>query len=252
MTIENKFNAALKHATESAFELSYQQLTSLIDYTCLNTGATHSDIQTLAIKASEHRVAAVCVYSQHLNMIPEGLPLVRATVVNFPRGDSPLPEVLDSIDQISRDYHVNEIDYVFPYQTYQACDYTRAISHCHSAYTRCQEHGLVFKVILETGAFSSLEMIYQLSLEIIDSGCDFLKTSTGKISQGASIPAAFAMLLAIQTRHSSCGLKLSGGIRSAEQAMAYVKLAHSMLHKEPENSWLRFGTSSLLDTGALP
>ncbi len=247
MTLENKLDITLKQIVDFDVSISLKQLISTIDYTCLDTDATLHDIQLLATKAAQHHVAAVCVYPQHLDLISEALPLTRATVVNFPGGNDSLAHVLDSIETISNQHHVNEVDYVFPYQIYLTGDQAFALSHCRAVYRLCKQQQLVFKVILETGAFPSLDSIHQLSLQLIDSGCDFLKTSTGKISKGASIPAAFAMLLAIQESQSSCGIKLSGGIRTIEQAVPYIQLACFILKKQLDNSWFRLGASALLD-----
>lgn len=246
MTIEDKLKQTLLQIKESAEKVSQPQLMSLIDYTCLNPDASDEDIKSLAVKAMEHHVAAVCIYSKHLDIIPKSCHIRRATVVNFPTGSEPLSNVLDSIKRIKNQHQVDEIDYVFPYQMYLSGNENIALSHCQTVSSLCKELHLTFKVILETGAFSSLEKIHDLSLNVIQIGADFLKTSTGKIPQGASIPAAFAMLLAIQENGSSCGIKLSGGIKTVEQAIAFVQLAQFMLKKNPDASWLRLGTSVLL------
>ncbi len=248
MNIEERLNQTLKLVEESAVPITRQQLISLIDYTCLKTDASIKDIETLAAKAVELHVAAVCIYPQHLDIIHQKSPIVRATVVNFPTGEEPLHQVLESIEHIKSEHQVDEIDYVFPYQTYLSGNEAIALSHCQAVASLCKQHHLTFKVILETGAFSSLDMIHDLSLKVIQTGCDFLKTSTGKIPHGASIPAAFAMLLAIKESHTSCGIKLSGGIKTVEQATAYVQLAQFMLNKTPDASCLRLGASSLLET----
>lgn len=246
MTIQDRLHQTLEMLAKSALPVTTQeQLISLIDYTCLNLDASIEDIKSLYATASELNVAAICIYPKHLDIIPPQLPIIRATVVNFPAGDEPLTHVLEAMERIKHDHHVHEIDYVFPYQTYLSGNQTQALSHCKTVAQHCKQLDLTFKVILETGAFSSLNMIYDLSLAVIQTGCDFIKTSTGKISQGASIPAAYAMLSAIQDSHTTCGLKLSGGIKTIEQARAYVQLAEFMLNKAPNASWLRLGTSSI-------
>jgi deoxyribose-phosphate aldolase len=247
LTIAHKYRTTLQACLESTLIYTPNQLIPLIDYTCLENHATPLDIQTLSNKAFTHKVAAVCVYPEHLAFIPPSLPLIRATVINFPGGNDAIELVLHAIEQISSTGMAHEIDYVFPYQAYLNGDENFALSHCHQAYKACKQRGLLFKVIIETGAHPSMQSIYDLCKRIIDSGCDFLKTSTGKISQGASIEAAFAILLAIQESGADCGIKLSGGIKSVEQAIEYVKLAQIMLNTPPNATWLRLGASSLLD-----
>ena len=245
MTIQDSLHQTLEMLAKSDLPVTQEQLISLIDYTCLKLDASAEDIQSLYTKASELNVAAICIYPQHLDIVPRQLPIIRATVVNFPAGDEPLTHVLEEMERIKHEHLIHEIDYVFPYRAYLSGNPSKALSHCKTVAQHCKQLDLTFKVILETGAFSLLNMVYDLSLAVIQTGCDFLKTSTGKISQGASIPAAYAMLSAIQDSQVMCGLKLSGGIKTIEQARTYIQLAEFMLKKAPDASWLRLGTSSI-------
>ena len=224
-----------------------KNIPSLIDLTLLDHQATVHDINQLTTKGIQKHVAALCVLPQHLDLIPETSPIPRATVVNFPTGNESRPQVLQAIDYIATHHIINEIDYVFPYQAYLDGDRDHALSCCAEAFKHCQEHGLLFKVILETGALPSSEMIYQLSTDVINNGCDFLKTSTGKITTGATLPAATAMLSAIIDSKKTCGIKLSGGIRTIEQAESYILLAEDMMKATVDKSWFRLGASGLLD-----
>lgn len=227
--------------------MSRQELISVIDLTCLDLKATPDQISALGKKGCDTGVAAVCIFPQHLDCISPHLNITRATVVNFPSGEESESDVVHSIQQIANQHRVDEIDYVFPYKTYLEGQHDIALAHCFAAYSQCKHQGLLFKVIIETGAFESLDSIYNVSLKIIQSGCDFLKTSTGKIQTGATIPAAFAILSAIRDSQSSCGIKLSGGIKTVEQALSYANLAQHMLHKSPNKTGFRLGASGLLD-----
>jgi deoxyribose-phosphate aldolase len=219
----------------------------LIDLTLLDINASANDIQALAIKAQAYDVAAVCIFPDQLDFIPSEIELKRATVVNFPGGDEPLSQVLSQIENIIATQKVDEIDYVFPYQAYLSGHKAEAIEHSHEVIQRCKQHHLIVKVILETGAIPSTEMIYEMSSNIIKSGSDFIKTSTGKIPQGATLPAAFAMLKAILDSQSHCGLKVSGGVKTIEQALSYMKLAEETLNRPVDKTWFRIGASSLLE-----
>ena len=227
--------------------ISLQNIPALIDLTRLDSQATPDEIAALSTKAAQHHVAALCVLPQHLDLIPTTNTIPRATIVNFPSGNEPHHHVLQAIDNIAAHHHVNEIDYVFPYQSYLSDNSAYALSCTTEIYQRCKQHGLLFKVILETGALPSSDMIYQLSLDVINAGCDFLKTSTGKIAIGATIPAATAMLSAIIESKKTCGIKLSGGIRTIEQAISYIQLAEDMMGLNVNNRWFRIGASGLLD-----
>ena len=76
-----------------------------------------------------------------------------------------------------------------------------------------------------------------------------MKTSTGKIPAGASLDAARSMLEAIAAADRPVGLKPSGGIRSFDEAMAYVDLADSVMGEGwATPATFRFGASGLLDS----
>ncbi len=250
MNIDAKLTAALhdiEHVHSDKNIISTKDIISLIDLTHIDGNATAHDIDGLATKAMKNQVAAICVLPKHLDYISPNINIKRATVINFPTGNKPHLEVLKTIEQTIAFKTIDEIDYVFPYQAYLAQNQRMALSYCHEAYKLCKQHQLTFKVIIETGALPSNEIIYELSQEIINRGCDFLKTSTGKITHGATIPAVFAILAAIVDNNSTCGIKVSGGIKTIEQALSYMQLAHYMFQRKLDNTNFRLGASSLLD-----
>ena len=250
MNLENRLTDVLRDihsAMQAGSAMPSKDIIPLIDLTLLDTHATPYDINALAMKANHHQVAAICVLSEHLNYVSPDIHVKRATVANFPSGAMPHQRVLKTITQTATHCHVDEIDYVFPYQAYLSGNQVTALSNCHEIYTLCKQHKLTFKVILETGALPSIDMIYNLSTAIIDNGCDFLKTSTGKIPTGATIPAVFAMLAAQVDSDIPCGIKVSGGIKTTEQALSYMRLAQYMFNCTLDSSRFRLGASSLLD-----
>ena len=91
-----------------------------------------------------------------------------------------------------------------------------------------------------------MRTIYQLCIELLTSQCDFLKTSTGKIPQGASLPAVFAILSAIKDSGKTCGIKISGGIKNPQQARNFAYLAELIMQKKISKDWFRIGASNLL------
>lgn len=245
MMFDDKCRMALKEVVLSDIQCEPQLIRSLVDLTHLQENATPETIQELALKAMEYGMAAVCVFPKNLDDIPTHFSLKRATVVNFPTGNEHLTSILNTIDRIQLNQSADEIDYVFPYQAYLNGHHDMALSHCEAVYQHCRQHQLLFKVILEVGAFPSIESIYQLSQQVIGNGCDFLKTSTGKIEKGATLEAVYAMLLAIKNSQTPCGIKCSGGIKTMDQAFNYVQLAQFMLNQTPHPSWIRIGTSAL-------
>lgn len=221
-------------------------LASLIDLTLLDKEARQDQIGKLLTKAEQYQVAAICMYPEHYSNLPQTT-IKKATVVNFPDGEQPLTQVLNEMEEAITQYQINEIDYVFPYQTYHNNQETEALKHYQQVLRKCKEYDVSFKVILETGFFHDKETIYRLAREVLESPCDFLKTSTGKIAQGASPLAAFCLLSAIKDSNSTCGIKLSGGIKTVETAYQYMHMAEVFMEKPLDDTWFRIGASSLVD-----
>ena len=114
----------------------------------------------------------------------------------------------------------------------------------------CREATL--KVILETGALKTAANIHKASVLSLYSGADFLKTSTGKVYEGATPEAAYVMCNAIKSYYgktgNKAGFKVSGGVASVEDAVKYYTIVKEILG----NEWLsptlfRVGASRLAD-----
>lgn len=245
MNLEQRYQTMLNTLnSQTLFSYTEQQIYSLVDLTCLNEQATATDLQQLAQRAQQFNVAAICVYPQHLAAFNHMGMIKRATVVNFPTGQQPIAQVLQQIEHALYQ-QVDEIDYVFPYQLYLSGQQEAALGHVQTAYQRCKQQACTFKIILETGAWPSMASIYQLSTELLQLGCDFLKTSTGKIAVGATESATFAMLAAIKDSQFACGIKLSGGIRTIAQASRLMHVVEYLAKEPLSPTWFRLGTSGL-------
>jgi deoxyribose-phosphate aldolase len=103
------------------------------------------------------------------------------------------------------------------------------------------------KLIIESGELPLPEMVRQASRIGLDAGVDFLKTSTGKTTHGASLDAARLMLECIAMQPHRVGFKASGGIRTVADAAGYIALVREHLGDDAvAPSRLRFGASGLL------
>lgn len=231
-----------------------QQLFSLLDLTSLNeadTPETIADLCTRAATTTGH-VAAVCVYPQFIPLVKEYLgpesPIKIATVANFPSGTLSLTETLASI-QMSLQAGATEIDVVFPYHDFLNGKQEAAKTFIQACRAACPAP-IVLKVILETGVLNDPVAIREASRDVLYAGADFIKTSTGKVAQGATLAAARAMLEIIAELtpilNRSLGFKASGGIRTFVQAAEYLQLAAAILGKEwVQPTTFRIGTSRL-------
>jgi deoxyribose-phosphate aldolase len=107
------------------------------------------------------------------------------------------------------------------------------------------------KTILATGELGTLRNVYRASLVAMMAGADFIKTSTGKETENATLPVSLTMVRAIRaylerTEHR-VGFKPAGGIRSAKDALTWLILMKEELGREwVEPQLFRLGASTLL------
>jgi deoxyribose-phosphate aldolase len=221
-----------------------------MDLTSLGEDDDEASTKRLCVKAIGRAgsVAAVCVWPKLAkvarSLLPEGFKV--AAVANFPSGAQSLESVLEEI-KMALDGGANEIDVVFPYKSF--LDGSASSESCASFVSACKKAcgSATLKVILESGAYPSLQLVRAASEAALLGGADFLKTSTGKIEKGASLGAARAMMDAIASRPGSvAGFKASGGVRTVADASSYLDLAREVMKVDADPARFRIGASGLL------
>lgn len=240
----------LMSATEPSLRELAARVLPLIDLTSLGEDDTPAHIQAMCARAREHGLpAAVCVYPEHITTARRALAgtgVRIATVVNFPDGGSD-PARVERETRRALAAGADEIDLVLPWRALLAGDHDGARAVVAAARTACAAPALL-KLILETGELAAPEQIRAAAELGIAAGVDFLKTSTGKVKVNAT-PAAATILLDVIAAHGGrCGFKAAGGIRSLDDARAYLQLARERLGE----AWitpahLRIGASALYD-----
>lgn len=219
----------------------------LVDLTSLNDDDTPERIDKLCADARAAGVAAVCVFGPFVAQcrdLLDGSETEVATVVNFPRGGAEIAPVVDEV-RAAVDNGADEIDTVIPLDAAEAGD-VATVEVLVAAVVEAAD-GRPVKAILETGRLAERQVIEAAGWAAVAGGARFLKTSTGKIDVGASLEAAEAILGVIASTEDPVGLKVSGGVRTTEDAAAYLALADQMLGP----GWVspttfRFGASGLL------
>ncbi|MCF6764188.1 deoxyribose-phosphate aldolase [Thiotrichales bacterium 19S3-7] len=231
-----------------------ETIISLIDLTYLDDQGNDAQVEALCQKANNlvTPVASICIYPRAIQTARAQLnkEIAIATVINFPTGNLALDQVIAEAE-FALMQGADEIDLVIPYQNYlkHAQADNQSIELVKAIKAVCQNKCL--KVIIESGELKSPQLIRQASIDAIDGGADFIKTSTGKVAIGATLDAASIMLDVIKDCKAYevvCGFKASGGIRCEEDAISYLELAEEKLGKgfiHPKT--FRFGASSLLD-----
>ncbi|MGH6913423.1 MAG: deoxyribose-phosphate aldolase, partial [Geminicoccales bacterium] len=172
-------------------------------------------------------------------------PLKLATVANFPDGSDDLSRAMRETEAAIA-AGADEVDVVAPIGAILDGDVglvTELVQACRQA---ASERTL--KVILETGRLLEPARITAAARAAIMAGPDFLKTSTGKLAPGATLEAAAVLLAVLEEADGRVGIKLSGGIRTAQQAAGYLHLVdHFMGSGWTSPSTVRFGATALLD-----
>lgn len=235
-------------ATARMIDLAIRSL----DLTSLEGTETPKQIQELCEKALQAAVAAVVVYPPHVATAAaalKGSSVKVATVVGFPVPAEPLAKRLAEIHS-AVELGASEIDIVIDNDAIAG----QRLEEAAEAISLSKEavDPAILKVILETGVLQSEERIRRAAMLAMSAGADFLKTSTGKVPAGATPEAAAALMRAVGDFHGqtgkAVGVKVSGSVRTTEQALGYI----SLLERELGEGWLtpnrfRIGASSLLD-----
>jgi deoxyribose-phosphate aldolase len=223
----------------------------LLDLTSLEASDTEAKIADLCRRAVTPfgKVAAVCVYprfARQCRVALEHSGVRVAAVVNFPDGGADAGAA-GSECRAAVAEGAQEIDMVLPFEELRrgkAAAARKVVAACRKA---CGKNVLL-KVILETGVLAEPGLIASASRLAIAEGADFIKTSTGKRQPAATPEAARVMLEAIRGAKRPVGFKAAGGVRSVDQAQAYVALAEEIMGA----GWcapatFRIGASGLLD-----
>lgn len=226
----------------------------LMDLTTLNDDDTDAKVIELCknAKTPVGNTAAVCIYPRFIpvakkQLREQGTPDVRvATVTNFPHGNDDI-DIAVAETKAAVAYGADEVDVVFPYRALIAGNEEVGFELVKQCKAACGD--VLLKVIIETGELKEEALIKKASEICIKAGADFIKTSTGKVPVNATPEYARMMLEVIRDMGvaESVGFKPAGGVRTAEDAAAYLAMADEILG----DNWVdarhyRFGASSLL------
>lgn len=209
-------------------------------------------VQALGMEGERLSVGAVCVYHDMVSTAVEalrgsGVP-VAAVSTGFPAGLSPLETRLAEI-RASVAAGAEEIDVVISRQQALAGDWPALYRELQSFREACGHAHL--KVILATGELGTLRTVARASLVAMMAGADFVKTSTGKESENATLPVSLTMARTVRDYAErsgyAVGFKPAGGIRQAKEALAWMILMREELGRRwLEPDLFRFGASTLL------
>ena len=193
-------------------------LARLIDHTVLKPDTTEADIRVLCAEARANCFASVCISPVWVPVAAEelqGATSVVCTVVGFPSGAVRTPVKAFETAQAVAD-GASEIDMVIGIGRLKSAMYAEVEADIRAVVEAAQ--GRTVKVILETALLTDEEKVIACVLAQ-NAGADFVKTSTGFASGGAS-PQDVALMRRVVG--DTMGVKASGGIRSLEDAQTMV------------------------------
>lgn len=234
---------------------------SMIDLTTLEGSDTPGKVRHLSAKAvcpgplhpEIPSCAAVCVYP---NLVEVASAAVRGTGVRvasvatgFPAGQTPLETRIEETVRAVAD-GAQEIDMVISRAAYLAGDDVRVCREIEAVKEACGDAHL--KVILETAELPTYEHVRHASQLAIEAGADWIKTSTGKSTAGATPGVVLVMLAAVGDHERRTGrvvgVKAAGGVSNTKAALHMLVLVKETLGDEwltPER--FRIGASSVLN-----
>lgn len=199
----------------------WKSVAHLIDHTILKTDARKAQIEQLCKEARQYNFASVCVQPIWVELSAEllkGSNVLTCTVVGFPQGANltsvKLFETLACIRQGAQ-----EVDMVINVGALKDRNASLVHDEIHALADACHNGKAHLKVIIETCLLTDDEK--KLACELaVKAGADFVKTSTGMSTSGATVEDVRIMR---STVGPNIGVKAAGGIRTAKDALAMIE-----------------------------
>ena len=254
-------NLLNKHEKENFTAEVLKQIHGFIDLTSLTSIDTKESIWKLVDRVNDFEgirpdvpnVAAICTYPLFIETVKQALTAQEVKIASV-AGGFPSSQTFMEIKIAETGMAVmqgaDEIDMVMNIGYFLEENYEELAEEIQEVKESCRTAKL--KVILETGALKSPENIQKAAILALYSDADFIKTSTGKGYPGATPEAVYVMCQTIKKYHSitgrKVGIKVSGGVRTAKEAVRYYTIVKEILG----NDWLtkelfRIGASSLVE-----
>jgi len=215
-------NGSFDAATFAAEAVSsWQSLSAVIDHTLLKPDATRHQVENLCDEAIRYRFACAMVNpvwaSTAVNLL-SGTGVAVGVVIGFPLGASLGSTLRQEAAALTR-LGVRELDMVIPLGQLKSGNHHAVHHTIQAAASVAHHHGALLKVILETCLLTVEEKLRAAEIAI-QAGADFLKTSTG-FSTGGATAADVALLRGVAG--ARCGVKASGGIRTFDDVRTMLE-----------------------------
>ena len=252
--------ARMKEAARSNENVEvYRFCYSAIDLTTLSCNDSVTSVTEFARKAAEFNerfphipnVASICIYPSFVETVGlavDGTPMrITSVARGFPAAQTFL-EVKALEVAMAIENGADEVDIVLNVGRMLTGEYDEAANEVEVIRAETDPE-VVLKVIIESGALKTPELIRKASLLSMFAGADFVKTSTGKIDVAATPEAAVVMCHAIRDYYEKTGRKVgfkaAGGVRTPQDAVLYYTIVREILGEEwCTTDLFRIGASS--------
>lgn len=198
--------------------MTNEEMLTYVDHTLLKPTATWNQIKTLCEEAMKYHTASVCIPCSFISRAHEAFPeLNLCTVVGFPLGYSTTASKLFETREALHN-GASEIDMVVNLGDVKEGNFDKVTEEIKELKKACGDK--ILKVIIETCYLTEEEKI-ELCHCVTDGGADFIKTSTGFGSAGATFDD-----IKLFREHIGPGVKIkaAGGIRTYEDIVTYIEL----------------------------
>lgn len=200
-------------------------ISKYIDHTILSPDATKQEVTKMCDEAKKYEFKSVCVNSSYVEYVKQELEnsnILVCSVVGFPLG-SVVTEVKSYETQLAVEQGANEIDMVINISKLKDKEYEYVLNDIKSVVKSAD--GKTVKVIIETCLLEDKEKIKACELAM-EAGADFVKTSTGFSTGGATIKDVKLMK---NTVGDNLGVKASGGIKNLHDAKNMIDAGASRI-----------------------
>ena len=201
-----------------------QDILSRVDHTLLSQTATWAEIRTICDDGVKYGCASVCIPASYVRRAAEYVDgkIAVCTVIGFPNGyDTTAAKCFEAADAVKNG--ASEIDMVINIGWVKDQRWNDLLEEIKAVKQHCE--GKLLKVIIETCLLTDDEKIKMCEI-VSDSGADYIKTSTGFSTGGATFHD-----VELFAKHVKPGVKIkaAGGISSLEDAEKFIELGASRL-----------------------
>lgn len=200
---------------------SWQSLAAVIDHTLVKPGATRHHVENLCAEAARYSFACIVVnpvWASAAVSALAGTGVAVGAVIGSPLGGSLVSTLRQEATALIR-LGASELDMVLPIGLLKSGNHAAVKRTVQSVVHVVHHYGALLKVTLETSLLTMEEKLRAAEISI-QAGADFIKTSTGSATGGAT-QADVALLRGIAG--ARCGIKASGGIRNLTQLRALLE-----------------------------